>query len=238
MVVVVDNHSADGTLAIARELADRVVVSGPERSAQRNAGARLASTPIVGFIDADMVLSPDVISQVAEVLLDPTGHHPVGVVVAERSIGEGFWAAVRAFERSFYLGSDSIEAARFFRREVFESIGGFDGSMPPGGEDWDLTQRARHVGAIARIQAFIDHDEGRPGYLELCRKKAYYAGGLQAYIARYGFGSIAMLDRPYVRRPWVIGRQGWSLGAGLLALKFGEAGAVCMSLLRSRWARR
>ena len=42
-LVVVDNASTDGTAAIAREHADIFEAAGPERSAQRNRGATLAS---------------------------------------------------------------------------------------------------------------------------------------------------------------------------------------------------
>lgn len=237
-VVVVDNTSTDGTLAIAEALADQVVVCGPERSAQRNAGARLATTPVVGFVDADMVLSPEVVSQATRVLSGSAVGSPVAVIVPERSVGTGFWAEVRAFERSFYDGSDRVEAARFFRREVFQSVGGFDESMPPGPEDWDLTRRVRQKGTVARIEAWIDHDEGAPRYVDLCRKKAYYARGLQSYAGRYGVASMAALDRPYVRRPWLLGRGGLRLGYGVVALKFGEATAVGFALLHDRWASR
>src|ERR1700733_4303935 len=55
-LVVVDNHSTDGTVEIARRYADHVATIGPERSAQRNHGATLASGALLLFIDADMVL--------------------------------------------------------------------------------------------------------------------------------------------------------------------------------------
>jgi len=61
--VVVDNGSTDGTTAIAEEWADVVLHAGPERSAQRNYGARAYPAPVVGFIDADMVLAPTVVER-------------------------------------------------------------------------------------------------------------------------------------------------------------------------------
>lgn len=234
MVVVVDNHSTDRTLAIAQEMADRVIVAGPERSAQRNAGARHATTPVVGFIDADMVLTPEVTAEAVAVLTAPGEGRPAGVIVPERSRGEGFWAEVRAFERGFYDGSDPVEAARFFCREVFDAVGGFDETLPPGPEDWDLTKRVKEMGHVARIDAWIDHDEGVPTYLELCRKKAYYAPGLRAYVAKYGASSLSVLDRPYIRQPWLLGSRGWRVGFGVLALKGGEAAAVLPGLLGRR----
>ncbi len=222
LVVVVDNHSTDDTAAIACRYADTVAVAGPERSAQRNAGAELTTSPILGFIDSDMVVGSGVVEQATSALQSGAG----GVVVPERSFGEGFWANVRRFERSFYHGSDTVEAARFFRRDVFERVGGFDESMEPGPEDWDLTIRVREVAAVTRISAGIAHDEGRPTFWNACAKKGYYAAGLRSFARKHGRASLSVLDRPYLRRPWMIFAQGPQLGLGLVALKAGEATAV------------
>ncbi len=132
-VIVVDNGSSDSTPEIAHKLADLVLEAGPERSAQRNAGAAATAAQVVGFIDSDMVLPTDVVGQAVAAI--ETG--ALSVVVPERTLGDGFWAEVRAYERSFYQGSDAIEAPRFFPRSVFDEAGGFDEEMT-GGEDWDL----------------------------------------------------------------------------------------------------
>ena len=60
-VIVVDNGSTDDTVRIAEELADLVLHGGPERSAQRNIGAAATDAPVLGFVDSDMILSPDVV---------------------------------------------------------------------------------------------------------------------------------------------------------------------------------
>ena len=231
VIVVVDNHSMDDTVAIACQYADIVAMAGPERSAQRNAGAALTTSPILGFIDSDMVVDSIVVGQATSALQSGAG----GIVVPEHSFGEGFWADVRAFERSFYHGSDTVEAARFFRRDVFERVGGFDEAMEPGGEDWDLTIRVRRVAAVTRISAEIAHDEGRPTFWNACAKKGYYAAGLRSFARKHGTASLSVLDRPYLRRPWVIFSRGPRLGLGLVALKGGEATAVVAAMiLRAR----
>ena len=226
-LVVVDNHSTDATVAIGCRYADVVAIAGPERSAQRNIGASLTTSPALGFIDSDMILGPTVVEQALSALRAGSG----GVVVPEQSFGEGFWAEVRTFERSFYCGSDPVEAARFFRRDVFETVGGFDEAMAPGPEDWDLTIRVRRVATVSRISAEIAHDEGRPTLWGACAKKGYYALGIRGFAAKHGIASMSVLDRPYVRRPWVIFSQGPRLGLGLIALKTGEAAAVVGSCM-------
>ncbi len=84
-IIVVDNSSSDETCTIAQDLADHVVTRGPERSAQRNAGAALTSASIGGFIDSDMIVSTNV---VAEVLSEIAGGS-VSVIVPERTVGDG-----------------------------------------------------------------------------------------------------------------------------------------------------
>lgn len=228
-VVVVDNHSTDATLSIASKLSDVVITQGPERSAQRNAGMKASEGSIVAFIDSDMELEPDVAEEAQRLLDNGAG----GVIVPEYTDGTGFWVAVRRFERSFYDGEDDIEAARFFKRDIVEAIGGFDENMPPGPEDWDLTIRVRSQAPLARTEARIRHDEGTLRYLEACRKKAYYASGLVAFARKHGTGQLASaLDRPYIRQPWRLAYPHPLLGAALVALKTGESVSVGLSALR------
>ncbi len=150
-VVVVDNASSDATATLARPLADVAVDSGPERSVQRNFGAGLEPlTSHLGFVDSDMRLAPTVIEEAAAALKAGA----VAVVIPEMTVGEGYWARVRTFERSFYAGNGSIEAACFFRRAAFAAVGGFDETLT-GPEDWDLTIKVRSISTMARTQAAI-----------------------------------------------------------------------------------
>lgn len=224
-VVVVDNASTDDTWTIAARWAHAAFSGGPERSAQRNVGARRFPADVVGFIDSDMVLSPEVVEQVVAGIAGGSG----AVIVPERTVGYGFWVRVRAFERGFYDGADNIEAARFYRWDVFESAGGFDEELT-GPEDIDLTQEARRYTSVTRIKAHIDHDEGNLRFFEACRKKAYYAPGLRRYVAKRGGAALRdATNRPWLCRPW----QLLSLhGAGLLALKAGEMTAVGWELVK------
>jgi glycosyltransferase involved in cell wall biosynthesis len=227
-VIVVDNGSTDDTVRIAEELADLVLHGGPERSAQRNIGAAATDAPVLGFVDSDMILSPDVVRDAIGAIEGGA----VAVVVPERTVGEGYWAAVRAYERSFYEGSDAIEAARFYSKVGFELVGGFDEAMT-GGEDWDLALRLEDQGAPVRIEPVILHDEGRVRYLDACRKKAYYANGVALFFAKHGSrGRNLFARRPWLRQPGALVRP---LGLGLVALKIGEASAVLAALTRNRF---
>src|SRR6185437_10379377 len=60
-LIVVDNHSSDTTQEIAKQFTDMVFVQGPERSPQRNLGARKASGHYLLMIDSDMELDGKVV---------------------------------------------------------------------------------------------------------------------------------------------------------------------------------
>src|SRR5260221_10860805 len=61
--IVVDNYSTDTTQKIAKKYTKRVFEFGPERSAQRNYGAKMSKGSYIVFLDADMELSPKVIEE-------------------------------------------------------------------------------------------------------------------------------------------------------------------------------
>jgi len=228
-IVVVDNFSDDGSVDIARAHADAVQVAGPERSRQRNLGAAMLPAPVLGFVDSDMELSPNVVAEAAGAV----ARGNAAVIAPERSVGDGYWARVRAYERAFYTGSDGVEAPRFFAAAAFTAVGGFDESLDAG-EDWDLGRRVAQLGSTARITATIDHDEGRLRYLDACRRKGAYAQGIARFAAKHrGAAWSSLLDRPWLRRPWRL-LDDPALGAGLVALKTGEATAVALRLASLR----
>lgn len=154
---------------------------GLERNYQRNWGAKKAKGEYLLFIDADMELSPKVVEQCVNLAQKDAGL--AGIIIPEESFGEGFWAKCKKLERSFYVGVDWIEAARFFKKEIFQKTGGYDGKMISG-EDWDLSQRVSRFGSLGRINAFIYHNEGHPSLSKIISKKFYYARQFNKYISK------------------------------------------------------
>lgn len=227
-LVVVDNHSTDDTLAIAERFTSKVFIQGPERCAQRNFAVSKATGKYVAIIDSDMELTPRVIEECVACL---EGSAAKGVIIPEESFGEGFWAQCKRLERSFYIGVDWIEAARFFERQTFLQLGGYDESLVSG-EDWDLSQRVGALGSLVHIDALILHNEGRLHLFRTLKKKFYYAGKFKAYTARstasatHGtqptnivlrrFGLFFAHPAKLLRRP--------HYGLGMLLMKIGEFG--------------
>jgi len=105
-IIVVDNNSSDRTKEISRQFTDKVYNKGPERSTQRNFGAKTSKGKWLLFIDADMVLEKGIL----EACLNLVKKDPEikAVVIPERSYGIGFWAKVKSFEKSLYLFDQHI----------------------------------------------------------------------------------------------------------------------------------
>jgi len=182
-LIVVDNNSTDDTKAIAARYTKHVFNKGPERSVQRNFAVQKAQGEYVCIIDSDMELADAVIASCVET----AQQHPEAeaIIIPEESFGVGFWAQCKRLERSFYVGQDAIEAARFFTKHVYQQVGGYNEAMV-GGEDWDLSQRIRKVTAIARSQAYIRHNEGRLNLHKALKKRFYYTVGFVQYFQNQG----------------------------------------------------
>ncbi|MCK5123105.1 MAG: glycosyltransferase [Candidatus Pacebacteria bacterium] len=180
-IIVVDNNSTDDTKEIAKQYTNQVFNKGPERSAQRNFGVRQAKGDYVLIIDSDMKLSENVIASCAEKI--KSDDKIKGIIIPEESFGVGFWAKCKKLERSFYVGVDWMEAARFFDKNIYEKAGGFDENIT-GGEDWDLSQRVEKFGKIDRISDFIYHNEGNLNFYNIIKKRYYYAKRFKNYAAK------------------------------------------------------
>lgn len=180
-LIVVDNFSQDQTVEIARRYGAKVYSKGPERSSQRNYGAQVAFGEYVIFLDADMILTPNVLEE----CINKCQHGNVDALyIPERIIGDGFWTRVRDFERSFYTGT-VIDAVRFVRRDLFLHSKGFDETLI-GPEDWDFDRRIRKLGKVGLIQASVFHNEGAFNLNKYLRKKSYYGAGLRMYVRKWG----------------------------------------------------
>jgi glycosyltransferase involved in cell wall biosynthesis len=180
-IIVIDNNSTDETKQIAHKFTDKVFNYGPERSAQRNYGEKISHGENLLFIDSDMELSRNVIkSCIRKLSLD---ENIKAIIIPEESFGIGFWAKCKSLEKSFYIGLDWMEAARFFEKDTYVLAGGYDESMISG-EDWDLSQRVERIGEVARISEYIFHDEGKISLIGTMKKKFYYARNFNLFISK------------------------------------------------------
>src|SRR2546427_191695 len=146
-VIVVDGGSRDGTLAVARPLADRVLRAPRGRAQQMNAGAAAARADVLLFLHADTRLPAGYAQAVAGALADPA---VVGGRFDVRLDAAGF--AYRALGRLISLRSRLTRVATgdqaiFVRRAVFEHLGGYP--LVPLMEDVALSRALKRAGRIA-----------------------------------------------------------------------------------------
>jgi glycosyltransferase involved in cell wall biosynthesis len=207
-VIVVDNNSTDETKEIALGFTDVVVDKGPERSAQRNHGIRdLANGKYAMFIDADMIMTPNLVQGCVDHI---SRTDSVALHVGEEVLGVGLLARVRRFERSFYSGT-CVDGVRFFNRNIFCQIGGFDENLPPGPEDWDLDKRFKAIGPISLVDTGalfseweltsllqnngakfnrnlvgVYHNESEQSLKQYLKKKTYYSSSMKVYKEKWG----------------------------------------------------
>lgn len=189
-IILVDNNSSDKTIEIVKKMGVKVYTFGPERSTQRNFGAKKAKGNYLIFLDADMELSKNVIKECVEICLK---NDLIAVLeIPEESIANNFWERVKAFERSFYneKGDPITDAGRFFKKSVFLKVGGYDESIT-GPEDWDLPETIREKGyKVTRISSCIYHHERVASPITLAKKKFYYALRAYRYLEKHNISAV------------------------------------------------
>ena len=209
-IILVDNNSLDNTREIALKFTDKIFTKGPERSAQRNYGMiNIAQGKYVMFLDADMILGPKAVETCVSMVESGLW---VALHIPEFVLGKNYFSQVRRFERSFYNGT-VIDGARFFKKSVFEEVGGFDETMS-GPEDWDIDKKIKHIGPIGLlpliseypkasswkntrlvVESGVDpngkwnsifHNESEFKLVEYLSKKKYYSASIDRYTKKWG----------------------------------------------------
>ena len=160
--------------------ADIVISQGPERCAQRNAGADAASHDVVIFVDSDMELQPQVCAQAAAALAaDPRWarwscpRSPPGKASGRRagcSRKSSTWGTPtwRQPAPTAVVPSRpwAVGTSRLPRAKTGTSRTGF----------------APQVGRSGRIEALVVHQEGRVQLTAQFSKKRYYGQWTAAYL--------------------------------------------------------
>ena len=228
-IIVVDNNSLDHTKEIARQYTDRIYNVGPERSSQKNFGARQAQGVYILFLDSDAELTKDIIRECAQ--LGEEGYDMV--IVPERHIGSGFWTKAKALERQCFLNDDTVEAPWFFRKESFLAVLGYDENMFAG-EDWDLFERMKRQGfKYTRNKSFINHHLGRLKFWSMVKKKFYYGKNISVFMSKNNqvlIRKVPLFRQSYFRN-WRLLFRHPILTAGFIFLKLGETFFVSLGII-------
>jgi len=200
-VVVVDKNSKDKTVAIAKDFGVRVfVIEAEERCMQMNYGVKKARGEFVYIVGSDFVLEQAVVEEAVEKCV-VEGFDAVCVHnTSDPSVS--FWAKVRKLERDCYAGDELNVAARFFGKDVFEKVGGFDERLVAA-EDYDLHNRLlKHGFKIGYIKSKEIHIGEPRSLVEIARKHYYYGKTLKRFLdanLERGIKQISPLRPAFIR---------------------------------------
>lgn len=190
-VLVVDNGSDDGSVAVVESFRGRVpglrVVDASEKRSQAhalNVGVREARAGAVAFCDADDEVAPGWVAAMGDALLD---HEVVGCASEGAKLNEPWVRDVRVLDAPAKLwfppylpfaGSGGLGV----HRRVHERVGGFDESMPVL-FDVDFCVRAQELGAqFFHVPGAVIHYRFRHVWREIfdqARKYALYGALIQ-----------------------------------------------------------
>ncbi len=212
-LIVVDDGSPDDTAQEAHAIADRIirVADGPRGPAHaRNIGASAAAAPVLVFIDADVVVSANALSQfAAHFAAEPT----LGAVFGaydDAPADTGFISQYRNLLHRYVHTLHEGAADTFWagcgavRRDIFLALGGFDAARYPRPqiEDIELGYRLREHDARIVLDPSI---EGK-------------------HLKRWTFGNMVHTDLHERAIPWMhlILRRGEAMQRGPLNLRVRE----------------
>lgn len=192
-VVVVDGGSSDGSLDLARALAD-VALSAPRgRARQMNAGAAVAQAPVLLFLHADTRLPEDADRLVHAALASGAlwGRFDV-CITSPRPLLRLVGGMMNV--RSRLTGIATGDQAVFVHRRAFDAVGGFPAIALM--EDIALSARLRALGRPACLREPVhtsarrweQHGVWPTIWLMWRLRAAYFFGADPARLAqRYGY---------------------------------------------------
>jgi rSAM/selenodomain-associated transferase 2 len=152
-VIVVDGGSADNSAALAKPLADAVVVSDRGRAVQMNAGAAVARGDVLLFLHADTRLPPDADRPIFDGLRESArawGRFDVKIEGSHRLLP---LIASSMNARSRLTGIATGDQAMFMTRDAFHAAGGFPEMALM--EDIELARRLKRISRPLCLHACV-----------------------------------------------------------------------------------
>lgn len=186
-VVVLDNASTDGSVALVHDRFPGVRVVVTDRNlgfaGGANAGVRATTSPLVAVLNSDARPHPDWLARLLDVVeTSPDDVWAWGSILLSSTTGriesagdewspKGFAFKRQKGEPIDALAAEPYEAfappgaSPLIRRDVFDALGGYHERFFLYYEDIDLAHRARRAGfrAIVVPAARVEHDLGRSG---------------------------------------------------------------------------
>ena len=167
-VIVVDDHSSDGTVDIAKHFQCSVLQpeEGTGANAARNFGAQQARGDVFMFLDSDIVISRETILGVVETLEEEYIDAVVGIYTAKHRHETFVSQYKNLWVRYSYIKSPAaidwlFGAISGIKRKAFEKLGGFNTELLAryGHDDIELGKRfARaNLNIVLNMEIEVEH---------------------------------------------------------------------------------
>lgn len=187
-IIIVGGSSSDKTSSLANEYKAKVFRFDPklprgrfDAPHRRNYGVKKSKGEYIYYADDDYELTKKVIEECVSRCSE--GFH--AIITPLDTFGIGIWARAKNLERRCYFGDDTVEAPRFFRKSVWEKLGGLDENLGGGGDDWDLYQKLLEKNyKIGRIKTKVKHLEGNIRLGKLFKKAFMYGTDALKYFRK------------------------------------------------------
>ncbi|WP_308220563.1 glycosyltransferase [Humibacter sp. RRB41] len=204
-VLISDNGSTDATRDVAERWAGRIpllrVIDASARrgaSAARNLGAAAASGELLLFCDADDVIAPGWVNQMAKAL---DVYALVGGVLENHSLRRSHgvsvsWNASAEIRLRYWTRYEATPGSNLgIRRTIFDELGGFDEYLVTG-EDVDLCWRAQLAGhTFGRVRDAVVLARPRIGARAIYRQAYSYGEGHRQL--RHKYAAFIAADADY-----------------------------------------
>lgn len=189
-IIVVDDHSSDGTGRVALDHGARLVrVDNRQIAATRNAGARIAKGDSLIFVDADTVVSSELLKEAVTALRNGA----VGGGAAFRFDGRVplygkilQWLVYRLYR----WGKVASGSFLFCTRDAFEKTGGFDEQLYAS-EEASMSRALKGCGAFVVLKQTV-LTSGR-------KLRLYSFRDIVGIIVRVAFAGGRITDRKTAR---------------------------------------
>ena len=190
-LIVVDNYSTDTTRTRVINLVDKLLIYGPERTAQANYGISRATGEIIYLTGSDMTRDYNFIKEGVKKLQQ--GYDAIYTSVKTDKDVKHFWGKVKALERECYIGTPK-ESARFFKKSVWEDLGKFDENLIAFEEDFQhrLDKYGYYTTRIKSREYHLHEDDTLK---KIFIKSYYYGKSQRAYINKHKHRAISKITR-------------------------------------------